>query len=150
MTKVYYKCIAAEKPSRSLVCDMKKCVRYTVQSYYPTTSFEVNVTVCGNDHIRALNAEYRGIDRETDVLSFPMGDFDLPAGPRMLGDIVISLDKAVSQSREYGHSLRRELCFLCVHAALHLLGFDHEEGEGSEREMEEKQEEILTKLGINR
>ena len=97
-----------------------------------------------------LNKEYRNIDRETDVITFALED-DKTFNPeeRILGDIYISIDKAKSQSIEYGHSLERELCFLSVHGMLHLLGYDHMEKE-EERVMFNLQEEILDEMGIKR
>ncbi|MDD4125950.1 MAG: rRNA maturation RNase YbeY [Eubacteriales bacterium] len=149
-TKVYYTNLTKTKIDRKITEDMKKCVKATVATQYPDTAFEVSVTVCDNAHIRKLNAEYRGVDSETDVLSFPMSDFDIPAGPLTLGDIVVSIEKAVSQAQEYGHSLRRELCFLCVHSALHLLGINHENREEERIKMEKMQDDILDSLGITR
>jgi len=108
---------------------------------------EVSVTFTDNEKIRILNNEYRNIDRETDVLSFPMDD---EGEDVVLGDIVISLEKALEQSESYGHSLEREISFLCVHSCLHLLGYDHETGEDDEREMFKKQDEILLSIGQTR
>ena len=88
-------------------------------------SAEVSVTVVDNEAIREMNREHRKIDRATDVLSFPMFDEDFDDGEdAILGDIVLSLEKAVEQSEAYGHSLKREVAFLTVHSVLHLLGFD--------------------------
>jgi len=89
------------------------------------------VTLCDNAYIHKLNKEYRGVDRHTDVLSFPMyedGEFDPAecAFGAVLGDIVISLERAKEQAEEIGHSFLREVAFLTVHSTLHLLGFDHE------------------------
>ena len=150
MVHVYYKNITDVKVDKSIMYDMKKCVRATVGREYEDGEFEVYITVCDNEYIHSLNREYRGVDRPTDVLSFPMDDFDLPDGLKELGDIVISIDKAESQAAEYGHSLRREMCFLCVHSTLHLLGYDHEQGEEQRIEMEKMQDEILDSLGITR
>ncbi|MBO4453101.1 MAG: rRNA maturation RNase YbeY [Clostridia bacterium] len=128
---------------------MKRVIRKAVSEAYPTHRFEVNVTICDDRTIRELNREYRGIDRPTDVLSFPFFDFDTPEKTTLLGDIVISRDTAFRQADEYGHSPKREFCFLAAHSALHLLGYDHETDE--EREvMEAKQREILDNLGIKR
>lgn len=149
-TKVYYKNLTKIKIDKKIISDMKKCVQATVATQYPDTAFEVSITVCDNDYIHNLNAQYRGVDKETDVLSFPMLDFDIPAGPQTLGDIVVSAEKAETQAEEYGHSLRRELCFLCVHSTLHLLGINHENGEDERIKMEKKQDEILDSLGIGR
>ncbi|MGI6717227.1 MAG: rRNA maturation RNase YbeY [Eubacteriales bacterium] len=150
MTKIYWTNLTKTKIDKSIISDMKRCIQKTVSEFYPKTAFEVAVTICDNEYIRDLNSQYRGIDRETDVLSFPLSDFDIPAGPKSLGDIVISIDKAITQAEEYGHSLRRELCFLCVHSTLHLLGFDHEVGEEERIKMEKMQEEILQALNISR
>ncbi|MBO7245414.1 MAG: rRNA maturation RNase YbeY, partial [Clostridia bacterium] len=128
---------------------MKRVIKETVAEQYPKHKFEVNLTICDNEYIRDINREYRGIDKETDVLSFPMMDFDTPEITVILGDIIISYEKAVSQAEEYGHSLKRELCFLCCHSALHLLGYDHET-EDERTQMETKQKEILERLNIKR
>lgn len=104
-----------------------------------------NVIIVDNEYIHELNKEYRGIDRETDVISFALEDEkDITYDDfRLLGDIYISLDKAVSQAKEYGHSLEREICFLAVHGFLHLLGYDHTKSKEEEKIMFNLQEEIL-------
>ena len=94
---------------------------------------EVSVTFVDNEKIHELNLKHRNIDRETDVLSFPLGengvyDVDLDTGAKLLGDIVISIPKAMEQAEEYNHSLQREIGFLTVHSMLHLLGYDHVDG----------------------
>lgn len=116
---------------------------------------EVSVTLVDNEGIHELNKEHRDIDRETDVLSFPLGDDDgYEVDPDndaiMLGDIVISLEKAAQQAQEYGHSYRREVAFLITHSLFHLLGYDHVNSEEEEKEMFGKQEKVLDKLGITR
>lgn len=113
---------------------------------------EVSVTFTDNEGIHALNLAHRGIDRPTDVLSFPLydGDFDDGAEVKALGDIVISLERAGEQASEYDHSLEREAAFLAVHSVLHLLGYDHELSDEDERIMFSRQEEILNKMGIGR
>ena len=116
---------------------------------------EVSVTLVDNEGIRELNREHREIDRETDVLSFPLGDddgyeIDPDNDAIMLGDIVISLEKAAQQAQEYGHSYRREVAFLITHSLFHLLGYDHVNGEEEEKIMFGKQEKVLEKLGITR
>ena len=127
---------------------------------------QVNVLLTDNEHIRFFNKEYRNIDRETDVLSFPNLDFDTPgvfeieedeeadffdpeSGELILGDIIISVDKVEEQSGSYGHSTKREFAFLIAHSMLHLCGYDHMEKEEA-YVMEKKQEEALTSLGITR
>ena len=110
-----------------------------------------NVIIVDNPKIHKINKEYRGIDRETDVISFALEDDKTfnRTDFRILGDIYISLDKAISQSVEYGHSFKRELFFLALHGLLHLLGYDHMKKE-DEIVMFGKQEEVLKKYGIER
>lgn len=111
----------------------------------------LSATVADDDYIQTLNRDYRGIDRPTDVLSFPMeeGD-DIAAVPDgFLGDIVLSLPRAKAQAEEYGHSLLREISFLTVHGTLHLLGYDHM-NEAEAALMFAKQEDILNKMGVLR
>lgn len=127
---------------------------------------QVNVVLTDNAGIREMNRTSRGIDRETDVLSFPNVDFqtagvfdidedreadyfDPDTGELMLGDILISVDRVREQAENYGHSLRREFAFLVAHSMLHLCGYDHMESAEAEV-MEKKQEEILSGLGITR
>lgn len=116
----------------------------------------LSVTFTDNEGIKAINSEFRGIDRETDVLSFPLLDFEESEEPpvdepeQQLGDIVLSLEKAAAQAEEYGHSFERETAFLCVHSVLHLLGYDHELGEEEDMEMRRKQSEILEAMGLGR
>ena len=126
----------------------------------------VDVLLCDNEGIHVMNREHRGIERPTDVLSFPNVDYETPAdfsgiedsiedyfdpesGDLCLGDIVISVDKVLEQAKEYGHSPKREYAFLIAHSMLHLLGYDHMEPEEA-AVMEHKQEEILNRLGITR
>ncbi|MCI8623508.1 MAG: rRNA maturation RNase YbeY [Provencibacterium sp.] len=114
---------------------------------------EVSVSFIDNEEIRKLNKEYRNKDAVTDVLSFPnsdSGEYDLnnDTGCYMLGDIVISVAKAMEQAERFGHSLRREISYLTVHSMLHLLGYDHEAGGLEQVHMREKEESVLTKLGL--
>lgn len=117
---------------------------------------EISLTFVDNEKIHQLNKEYRGKDAPTDVLSFPMfenGEIeydDESDEPCAIGDIVISLEKAVMQAEEYGHSLEREAAFLAVHSVLHLLGFDHEVSEEDDIYMKESAEEILSSIGLKR
>ena len=118
-------------------------------------SAEISVSFVNNEQIHQLNLKHRNIDRETDVLSFPLGtdgeyDINPDTGAKLLGDIVISLEKAVAQAEEYGHSLNREVAFLTVHSLLHLLGYDHEQGGLEAVHMREKEESVLTQLGLKR
>ena len=128
-----------------------RAVRATLRSEGFFRNAEVSLTFTDDDGIRKMNSEYRGKDCPTDVLSFPLFDDDYGDGmPAALGDIVISLERALLQAQEYGHSLEREVAFLCVHSVLHLLGYDHETGEKEEKEMFEKQESVLEKMGLPR
>ena len=121
-----------------------------VKENLENTSF--NVIIVDNKFIHELNRTYRGIDRETDVITFALEDEDslvVPDDERILGDIYISIDKARSQAEEDGHSLLRELSFLAVHGFYHLLGYDHMTKE-DEEVMFKKQEEVLEAYGIRR
>lgn len=116
---------------------------------------EISVTFTDNEGIRDLNREYRDKDSATDVLSFPMYDFsedDLPSDELSceLGDIVLSLERAESQAKEYGHSFKREVAFLTVHSVLHLLGYDHELSDEDDADMRRRQKEIMEILKITR
>ena len=118
-------------------------------------SAEISVTIVDNAEIHELNLKHRNIDRPTDVLSFPLGDdgvYDInnDTGAQMLGDIVISIEKAIEQAELYGHSLDREIAFLTVHSMLHLLGYDHEPGGLELVRMREREEAVLTQLGLVR
>ena len=117
---------------------------------------EVSLSIVSNDEIQEINKQFREIDAPTDVLSFPLLTFE--EGEQadvnenneiMLGDIIISIDKAKAQAEEYGHGLRRELAFLTAHSMLHLMGYDHMEEE-EQKEMFKKQDDILNNLGITR
>lgn len=127
---------------------------------------EISLTVVDKEEIRALNSEYRDIDRPTDVLSFPQIDpisngimdwnhldetevMNYDTNHIMLGDIVLCYEVAQEQAQAYGHTLKREVCFLVAHSMLHLLGYDHM-NEEDEKLMITKQNEVLTVLGINR
>lgn len=127
---------------------------------------QLNVLVTDNEGIHQFNREHRGIDRETDVLSFPNLEFheegvfdidedqeadyfDPDSGELILGDIIISVDKVYEQAESYGHSVKREFAFLVAHSMLHLCGYDHMEADEA-TVMERKQEETLSKLGITR
>ena len=121
---------------------------------YDVENSEVSITLTNDEYIHKLNLEYRGLDRPTDVLSFAFVDSQEPevAGgmeTEILGDIIISVERAYAQAQEYGHSLERELSFLTVHGMLHLLGYDHMEEE-DRVEMEEEQRFVMEKLGVSR
>lgn len=114
--------------------------------------YDISISFVDNKEIHELNKQFRGVDRATDVLSFPMlsDEFeDVEYEEMSLGDIVVSLERALEQSIEYGHSFEREVCFLVCHSMFHLLGYDHDTDEHT-REMREKEEAVLTKLNITR
>ena len=105
----------------------------------------------GDEEIAEINEKYRGVARPTDVLSFPMFEADEPlCSGSSLGDLIISADTMKRQAAEYGHSEKRELCFLFVHGLLHLLGYDHEISEAEEKMQFARQDEVLDLLGITR
>lgn len=118
---------------------------------YEGRTGDVSVIVIDDETMHAMNRDYRNVDRTTDVLSFPAWEGEeLPAIPDdFLGDIAISLPTAERQAQEYGHSLLRELAFLAVHGALHLMGYDHM-CEKDEKVMREHQQKILTGMGLER
>ncbi len=134
---------------------IRRCCHAVLELEKFEGSAEVSVTFVDNAQIKELNALHRNIDRETDVLSFPLGengvyDVNLDTGAKMLGDIVISIEKAVEQAELYNHPLQREIGFLTVHSMLHLLGYDHEQGGLEEVHMREKEETVLTQIGWKR
>jgi probable rRNA maturation factor len=135
---------AVDENLEALVC---RAVEQTLRFEKIGESAEVSVTFTDNEGIRALNRDYRGIDRETDVLSFPL--FEKAGDTRLLGDIVLSLEQAEHQAEEFGHSFEREVAFLCVHSMLHLLGYDHETGEEDEADMRRRQSEIMDLMGLS-
>lgn len=154
--ELFEDCESVLKSVFERACDYVKC------------PFEctVNMLLTDDTAIHSMNKEFRGVDRATDVLSFPMVDyaepgnfdgldemsesyFDPDSGELLLGDIVISVERAYAQAEEYGHSLKREMAFLTAHSMLHLFGYDHMEDD-ERAEMERMQEEILASLGITR
>ncbi len=110
-------------------------------------NWEVSVSIVTPEEIQVLNREYRGVDKVTDVLSFPM-EFEMDLPIKLLGDIVINMEKIKSQALEFNHSEERELSYLTVHSMLHLLGFDHIDDE-ERKVMREKEKEIMKVLGIS-
>lgn len=130
--------------------EIKKLTDYLVK-YMNVENAQFNVIFINNEKIREINKSYRGIDRETDVISFALEDEKTIRleNERILGDIYISVEKAKMQAEEYGHSFKREICFLTTHGFLHLLGYDHMKKE-DEEVMFKLQEEILDSYGITR
>lgn len=138
---------------------IKKCARYCFEEENIKTknTIEIYIRYTNNEHIRLVNNEYRGIDKATDVLSFPMYEFyeikqeleneEMPIN--QLGDIIISIEKTEEQAKEFGHSFERELIYLITHAMFHLLGYDHMVIK-EKKVMREKEEKIMDKLYIKR
>ena len=134
---------------------VRRAIEATLDYEQYNNPCEVSVTFTDNAQIHELNRNYRGVDRPTDVLSFPLFDYDgVTEEPPvdellgMLGDIVLSLEQARIQADEYGHSFEREVAFLCVHSMLHLLGYDHETGDEDEADMRRRQSEIMDRMGL--
>lgn len=149
------------KISRSTKELIKKCAAAAIDYMHFRSDVEISVMLTDNEGIRTLNSLHRGIDRPTDVLSFPMYEYDENGeiiedyaefnemGELCLGDIVISVERAYEQAEEYGHSPEREIGFLTVHSMLHLFGYDHMTPE-EEKEMFGYQSEILSSIGLER
>lgn len=129
---------------------LKEYIKYVVKRL-KLEKCEFNIIIIDNKKIHEINKTYRNIDRETDVISFAMEDnMDVKYDDfRLLGDIYISIDKVISQAKEYGHSNLREICFLATHGILHLLGYDHMEPD-DEKEMFKLQNELLDGYNIKR
>jgi len=147
--------------------NIKEIIDYALKEEQVLIPYEVSLIFVDNEAIREINSDTRGIDRATDVLSFPMLDYDekkvfkecyleqefsfidLNQGNLVLGDIVLSLERAKEQSEEFGHSFIREVCYLVTHSILHLLGYDHMEDDDKVI-MRAREEEILSKFNIER
>lgn len=131
---------------------IRRCCHAVLELEKFSEPAEISVTFSDNEQIRKFNQQYRDIDSATDVLSFPMGengeyDTNLETGAKILGDVVISMEKAVEQAEAYGHSLQREVGYLTAHSVLHLLGYDHVDNLERVR-MREKEELIMDQLGL--
>lgn len=138
----------------------KKVIEAVLENENFQKECEISLLITDNEAICEMNTEFRDKPTATDVLSFPMLEFDdegnIISGDDelgdtlLLGDIVISLERAKAQAEEYGHSLEREIGFLCAHSTLHLLGYDHEDSEESRLTMRRKEEAALSKIGLTR
>ncbi|NEZ45712.1 rRNA maturation RNase YbeY [Clostridium niameyense] len=146
---------------------IKKIIDYALREEKVDIDYEVSVIFIDNENIKEINKECRNIDKATDVLSFPMLDYeegkvfkdiylnyefdesDLDEGNLVLGDIALSLERAKEQSEEFGHSFLREACYLTIHSVLHLLGYDHMEQE-EKGIMRKREENILEKFNLER
>lgn len=145
---------AVKIPSGIRLLIRRACNAVLQMENFPETA-EVSVTFVSNAEIAELNRQYRDKPQPTDVLSFPLGvdgqyDRNNETGALMLGDVIISMEKAQEQAGLYGHSLQREVAFLTVHSMLHLLGYDHENGGMEAARMREKEERTLLQLGLPR
>lgn len=155
------------KVEESLIEKLTKVIEFALEEEEVDIKCEVSLLFVDNDEIKTINKDTRGIDKETDVLSFPMLEYenekvfkemyknhtfsqsDFDGEELVLGDIVLSLEKALEQSKEFNHSYEREASYLVIHSVLHLLGYDHME-EGEKELMRNREEEILNKLNITR
>lgn len=155
--KIYFE---NDQEKYSIHYDLKMLIRRTVIETLEYEGMEndaeVSVTFTDDEGIRELNKKFRGIDRPTDVLSFPLldyeGESDEPFFDELscnLGDIVISLERAMAQANEFGHSFEREVAFLTAHSMLHLLGYDHEISEEDDADMRRRQNDIMERLGLS-
>lgn len=134
---------------------IRRCCQAVLQTEGFPEEAEVSVSFISNEEIKNLNRDFRNVDSVTDVLSFPLGengvyDRNPESGVLLLGDIVISMQKAEQQAELYGHSLQREVAYLTVHSMLHLLGYDHVNGGLEQVRMREREETVLAKLGLTR
>jgi probable rRNA maturation factor len=134
---------------------IRRAIEATLAYEQYNNDVEVSVTLTDSENIQDLNLRFRGIDAPTDVLSFPLFDFEgetdeppVDEIQNMLGDIVLNLERTRSQAEEFGHSFEREAAFLTVHSMLHLLGYDHETGEEDEADMRARQRAIMADMGL--
>ena len=155
--KIYFE---NEQEQMPITYKLKMLIREAIETTLDFEDYrnpcEVSLTFTDNEGIHKLNKQYRDVDRPTDVLSFPLFDFEGESDEppvdelmNMLGDIVISLEKAKEQADEYGHSFEREVAFLTAHSMLHLLGYDHERSEEEDVEMRSKQSMIMDIMGLS-
>ncbi|MCT4688350.1 MAG: rRNA maturation RNase YbeY [Vallitalea sp.] len=152
--------------SKEYVDIINKVIAVSLDQEKCPYEIEVSVTITNNEQIRKINKKHRDMDKPTDVLSFPLIDFTKPSefddidedndewfnldtGELMLGDIIISLERAYEQAKEYGHSIEREIGFLTAHSMLHLMGYDHIINE-EEQVMKQQQQQILNEVGLKR
>ena len=142
---------------------VRTCIRAALKKEGISAPCEINVLICGDETIRALNRESRNIDKATDVLSFPMFELTPEAPPQdwteytdpgtglvPLGDMAISYERACAQAKEYGHSAAREVGYLTIHSVLHLLGYDHVDEGAMKRQMRAHEEAILAEVALPR
>ncbi len=146
-----------------VITNIRRCIRAVLREEGVPVPCEINVLVTDDEGIHVINRESRQVDRATDVLSFPMFDLtpgklpedwseylDPMTGRCPLGDMAISLERAVAQAKEFGHSARREVGYLTIHSMLHLLGYDHMDEGPQKKQMRLREEAIAASLGLRR
>ena len=154
---ITFDCFTLRQPVIAQI--MKKCVEATLTAEKITTACEINILVTNDRGIRAINSASRNIDNPTDVLSFPMFDLeagnppadweeylDTETGMCPLGDMCISLERAIAQAKEFGHSVKREVGYLTIHSMLHLLGYDHMDEGPQKAQMRSREEAIAATI----
>ncbi len=155
--KIYFE---NSQEKHSIHYKLKMLIRHTILETLDYEGMEndaeVSVTFVDDEGIRELNKKFRGMDKPTDVLSFPLLDYEGESEEPFfdelchnLGDIVISLERAMAQANEFGHSFEREVAFLTAHSMLHLLGYDHELSENDDADMRRRQNDIMERLGLS-
>ena len=155
--KIYFE---NDQKKHSIHYNLKMLIRHTILETLDYEGMEndteVSVTFVDDEGIRELNKKFRNMDKPTDVLSFPLLDYEGESEEPFfdelchnLGDIVISLERAMAQANEFGHSFEREVAFLTAHSMLHLLGYDHELSEEDDADMRKRQNDIMERLGLS-
>ena len=155
--KIYFE---NNQEKHSIHYKLKMLIRHTILETLDYEGMEndaeVSVTFVDDEGIRALNKKFRNMDKPTDVLSFPLLDYEGESEEPFfdelchnLGDIVISLERAMAQANEFGHSFEREVAFLTAHSMLHLLGYDHELSDEDDADMRKRQNDIMERLGLS-
>ena len=155
--KIYFE---NDQEKHSIHYNLKMLIRHTILETLDYEGMEndaeVSVTFVDDEGIRELNNKFRGMDKPTDVLSFPLLDYEGESEEPFfdelchnLGDIVISLERAMAQANEFGHSFEREVAFLTAHSMLHLLGYDHELSDEDDADMRARQNDIMERLGLS-
>lgn len=155
--KIYFE---NDQKKHAIKYKMQMLIRHTILETLDYEGMEndaeVSVTFVDDEGIRELNNKFRGMDKPTDVLSFPLLDYEGESEEPFfdelchnLGDIVISLERAMAQANEFGHSFEREVAFLTAHSMLHLLGYDHELSEEDDADMRRRQNDIMDRLGLS-
>ena len=155
--KIYFE---NDQQKHSIHYKLKMLIRHTILETLDYEGMEndaeVSVTFVDDEGIRELNKRFRNMDKPTDVLSFPLLDYEGESEEPFfdelchnLGDIVISLERAMAQANEFGHSFEREVAFLTAHSMLHLLGYDHELSDEDDADMRERQNDIMDRLGLS-